>query len=101
MMFSWRVWRRQGAVLLALLLALLLLPLVAACNGAIVPAGDMSTSQAVIDLGNMLVQMREENADLQAQIDSLRAVTAYQDTIVRQLAGAAGLPMRPKAPGMF
>ena len=52
----------------------------------------------MVDIGNMVVQLREENAQLQAQIDSLRAVAAYQDTVVRQLAGAAGLQMR--APGM-
>jgi len=74
------------------------LPLLAACKGALVAPGDMTTSQAVIDIGNMVVQLREENAQLQAQIDSLRAAAAYQDTVVRQLAGAAGLSMRP--PGM-
>ncbi len=68
--------------------------LIASCNGMAAP-GDMTTSQAVIDIGNMVIQLREENADLQAQIDSLRAAAAYQDTIVRQLAGAAGLTMRP------
>ncbi len=97
MIFSSLDWRRRGAVLVVAGV----LPLAAACTGVIAPVGDMSTSQAVIDLGNMLVQMREENADLQAQIDSLRAVAAYQDTIVRQLAGAAGLPMRPAVLGMF
>lgn len=67
---------------------------IASCKGMVAP-GDMTTSQAVIDIGNMVIQLREENADLQAQIDSLRAAAAYQDTIVRQLAGAAGLAMRP------
>ena len=75
-----------------------LLPLLAACKGTLAAPGDMNTSQAVVDIGNMVVQLREENAQLQAQIDSLRAVAAYQDTVVRQLAGAAGLQMRE--PGM-
>lgn len=70
-------------------------PLLAACNGTVAAPGDMTTSQAVIDIGNMVVQLREENAQLQAQIDSLRSVAAYQDTVVRQLAGAAGLQMHP------
>lgn len=72
--------------------------LIAGCKGTLAAPGDMNTSQAVVDIGNMVVQLREENAQLQAQIDSLRAVAAYQDTVVRQLAGAAGLQMRP--PGM-
>jgi hypothetical protein len=57
----------------------------------------MASGQAVLDLGMQLVQLREDNALLQAQIDSLRAVVAYQDTLVRQLAAAAGLPTRPPA----
>ncbi|MCE2903146.1 MAG: hypothetical protein ACK6DP_05455 [Gemmatimonas sp.] len=70
-----------------------------ACGPAIpTPASDMATGQAVLDLGMQIVQLREENAMLQAQIDSLRGVMAYQDTVVRQLAAAAGLPTRPPAP---
>ena len=77
-------------------IALLLLgPLVASCKGLPSGGGDMSTSQAVIDIGNMVVQLREENADLQAQIDSLRSAAAYQDSIVRQLAAVAGVAVRP------
>ena len=83
---------------LIVVVASVAIPLLAACNGTLAAPGDMTTSQAVIDIGNMVVQLREENAQLQAQIDSLRAVAAYQDTVVRQLAGAAGLPMHP--PGM-
>jgi hypothetical protein len=75
--------------------AVLLLPALAACKGGLSAPGDMTTSQAMIDIGNMIVQLRDENAQLQAQIDSLRGVVAYQDTVVRQLAGAAGLGMRP------
>jgi hypothetical protein len=44
-----------------------------------------------------LVQLRADNALLQAQIDSLRGVVAYQDTLVRQLAASAGLSVRPPA----
>jgi hypothetical protein len=69
-------------------------PLAASCKGIPGAPGDMSTSQAVVDIGNMVVQLREENADLQAQIDSLKAVAAYQDTVVRQLAAVAGVAVR-------
>lgn len=58
------------------------------------PTSDMASGQAVLDLGMQLVQMREDNAALQAQIDSLRGVVAYQDTVVRQLAATAGIPVR-------
>ena len=82
---------------LVVVVAAVAIPLLAACSGTLVAPGDMTTSQAVIDIGNMVVQLREENAQLQAQIDSLRAVAAYQDTVVRLLAGAAGLQMHPTA----
>jgi hypothetical protein len=50
-----------------------------------------------MDLGAAVSQLREDNALLQAQIDSLREVTAYQDTIVRQLANLANVAIRPPA----
>lgn len=79
-----------GAVAVALL---------SACGTAIpTPTSDMATGQAVLDLGMQLVQLREDNALLQAQIDSLRGVVAYQDSLVRQLAASAGLSVRPPAP---
>ncbi len=48
-----------------------------------------------MDLGNAMGQLREENALLQADIDSLRGAVAYQDSIVRQLAAMSNLSMRP------
>ncbi len=79
-----------GAVAVALL---------SACGTAIpTSTSDMATGQAVLDLGMQLVQLREDNALLQAQIDSLRGVVAYQDSLVRQLAASAGLSVRPPAP---
>lgn len=78
--------------------AVLLAVAAAACDGSIpTPSNDLTTGQAFIDLNAQLVQFREDNALLQQQIDSLRNVTAYQDTIVRQLAAAAGISMRPPA----
>jgi hypothetical protein len=71
-----------------------------ACNGAIpTPSNDLSSGQAVIDLNAQMVQFREDNALLQAQIDSLRGALAYQDTILRQVAAGAGIQMRaPSVP---
>lgn len=48
-----------------------------------------------MDLGNAMGQLRDENALLQADIDSLRGAVAYQDSIVRQLAAMSNLSMRP------
>ena len=74
----------------------------AACQGGNISStsADISTREAVLDLGQNLVDLREENAMLQGQIDSIRGVVAYQDSIVRMLAGAAGVQMRPQSAPM-
>lgn len=54
-----------------------------------------NTAQAIMDLGDQLSAMREDNALLQSQMDSLRGALARQDTVLRQLAGMAGVPVRP------
>ncbi len=71
----------------------------AACSGGIpTPTSELSSGQAVLDLGTMVGDLREENAMLQAEIDSLRGAVAYQDTILRQLAAGVGLNMRGSQP---
>lgn len=70
----------------------------AACGTAVpTPTSDLTSGQALVDLNAQLAQFREDNALLQAQIDSLRGAVAYQDTILRQVAAGAGIPMRPPA----
>lgn len=70
----------------------------AACSGSIPsPTSELNSGQAVMDLGSLVGELREENAMMQAQIDSLRGALAYQDTIVRQLAAGAGVQMRASA----
>lgn len=49
----------------------------------------------MLDLQNAVVQMREDNANFQAQIDALRSTVAYQDTIIRQLAALSNVSVRP------
>lgn len=83
----------------AVLLITALATALAGCKaGSALPSvgTDVSTGQAMLDLGQNLVQLREDDALLQAQIDSLRGVVAYQDTVLRQLAAQAGVSMRPQ-----
>lgn len=83
---------------LVLLAATLIATAAGACKGGNLAVGtDVSTAQAMLDLGQNMVQLREDDALLQAQIDSLRGVVAYQDTILRQLAATAGVSMRPQS----
>lgn len=70
----------------------------AGCQGGLPsPGSDANTGQALLDVADGMVTLREENAMMQAQIDSLRGVVAYQDSVVRQLAAIAGVAMRPQA----
>lgn len=62
----------------------------AACTG-VSPQQDVSTAQVVVDLTDAVNELRQENAVLQGQIDSLRIEVARQDTLVRQMAGAMGV----------
>ena len=70
---------------------------VSACSGTGLPSprGDLATGQAMLDLNESLVQLREENAMMQAQVDSLRSVVARQDTLIRQVAAQAGVVVPP------
>ena len=75
---------RRGAAARAALLAL------AACAPG---AGNENMAQQVIELGDALNDVRQENSALQEQIDSLRTQLARQDTIVRRVANLAGVPV--------
>jgi hypothetical protein len=65
----------------------------AAC-GAPAMTGDTTLAEAVLDMSDALVAVRDETALLQAQVDSLREQMARQDTLVRRLAAMAGLQPR-------
>ena len=62
----------------------------AACGGP-VTTGDTTLAETLIDMSDALVAVREETALLQAQVDSLRAEVARQDTVLRRLASMAGI----------
>jgi hypothetical protein len=63
--------------------------------GACMPAttGDPAMAQIVLEMGDAVNELRQENAILQAQVDSLAILVAKQDTVVRNLAAAAGITM--------
>lgn len=48
----------------------------------------------MLELSDALAGMRSTDADLQAQVDSLRSVVARQDSLLSRLAAATGVPMR-------
>lgn len=61
--------------------------------GGVQPTGDTTLAEVVLDMGDALRAVQEETSMLQAQVDSLREVTARQDTVLRRLASMAGMPI--------
>jgi prefoldin subunit 5 len=62
---------------------------VAGCRS---PQSDAYILEQMNQIGDELNGSRQQAADLQAQIDSLRSVVAKQDTLLTRLAGMAGVP---------
>lgn len=66
----------------------------ASCSGGLpTPGRDVNQGQMMLDLAEALNSIRDQNAGLQDQVDSLRDVIVRQDTVLRQLALNAGIPM--------
>jgi predicted nuclease with TOPRIM domain len=75
------------------LLAIALLS--AGCASLANPAASAELQEALLDLQELLGQMREETAMLQWQVDSLQGVVARQDSSLRRLANLLGMPLSP------
>ena len=58
------------------------------------PTPDVSTGQALVEIGDALNAVRQDNAVLQAQIDSLRTVVARQDSAITRLNAMVGAGVR-------
>lgn len=69
------------------------LALTLACAACPASRADVAMSEQIIQLGDGINDLRQDNAALQQQVDSLRLVVARQDTVIRQLANLAGVPM--------
>jgi prefoldin subunit 5 len=54
---------------------------------------DAQIAEQMQQLGNELNLLRQDVSDLHGQADSLRSVVVRQDTLLRQLAGMAGVPV--------
>jgi hypothetical protein len=70
---------------------------VAGCDGSGLPSprAELAAGQAMLDLNESIIQLREENAMVQAQVDSLAEVVARQDSLLRQVAAQSGIPLPP------
>jgi hypothetical protein len=57
------------------------------------PAATESLGESVLQLGDAVSALQQENAMLQEQVDSLRIAVARQDTSLRRFANLAGMPL--------
>jgi hypothetical protein len=58
------------------------------------PRAEANIAQAMTEVGTTISLMQQDYTELQDRVDSLRQVVAKQDTVIRQLATLAGVPMR-------
>ena len=56
------------------------------------PQSDAYLIEQIRGLGDELNASRQQEAQMQADLDSLRIVVARQDTLLTRLAGMAGVP---------
>jgi hypothetical protein len=81
--------RRRAASGVAIAIAISAL---ASCQ-SIAPAGIETLGESVLQLGDAVSALQQENAMLQEQVDSLRVAVARQDTSLRRFANLAGMPL--------
>jgi len=62
-------------------------------SGCPASRADVAISEQIIQLGDGLNDLRQDNALLQQQVDSLSRIVARQDTVIRQIANLAGMPL--------
>jgi hypothetical protein len=54
---------------------------------------DAQIAEQMRQIGDEMNLLRQDVSDMHGQADSLRSVVAKQDTLLRQLAGMAGVPV--------
>ena len=63
-----------------------------ATAGCATPKFQAEVATQLNQVGDELQAQRQDMATLQEQIDSLKAVTAKQDSVIKKLANLAGIP---------
>lgn len=58
--------------------------------------GDLNNTQLVNDMAETVNELRVVNSELRTSLDSLALVVARQDTLLRQVANAAGVQVPPR-----
>lgn len=71
------------------------LAIIVATGGCANPRIQANIAQALNDVGNELTAQRQDMATLQDQVDSLRRAMARQDSVIKRLVNATGIPGVP------
>lgn len=71
------------------LLAAPLVLVLAACRN---PRTDANMADALMQMSAQLSSIQQDYSILQSQVDSLRVVSAHQDSVIARLASLANLP---------
>ena len=79
----------RGSALLRIGSTAVALALMSGCRS---PQQDAYLIEQLRQMSDELNASRQQTADIQAQLDSLRLVVARQDTLLTRLAGMAGVP---------
>jgi hypothetical protein len=66
-----------------------------ALNSCVDPNAQARTAQAIIDMETQFGGMQQDIQTLINSVDSLRAVVAYQDTLISRLATLTNVPWPP------
>lgn len=69
---------------------------VIAASGCLPPTErDFQMAQTITEMSDAVNEIRQLSWELQERVDSLSAALAKRDTVIRQLANLAGVPMPP------
>lgn len=66
-----------------------------AAGGCTNPRIQANIAQTLNDVGNELTAQRQDMSTLQEQIDSLKQVTAHQDSVIKRILNVTGIPGAP------
>jgi hypothetical protein len=72
-----------------------LLLLIAASSCTPPTERDFQLAQTINEMSEAMNEVRQLSYELQDRVDSLTMVVARRDTVIRQLANLAGVPMPP------
>ena len=69
--------------------------LLAGAPACVNPRAQANMAQAVMEMGTAVQNVQQDLQTTQATVDSLRAVVAYQDTLIQRLATLTQVPWPP------